>query len=212
MIAWGAKFSEHPLLLADRQRNGGQSLLARILVDRCREIAEATKVHRIPHKDHVVIALLIETMQCRESHFTVPCLSHPMTVSSSVRKSEYRKWLAIALLCHPLTDFECPRVSWVLAELRHPQLIRPSGRFSCTHLTLANSISLFVDQPQISYGRHQRPRDPWYHDLCLVDGLSSGRIFRILLSPQTNAVSDHFLFCCFIAPLMLCEHVNYRAQ
>ncbi|KAH0831925.1 hypothetical protein J3R83DRAFT_12808 [Lanmaoa asiatica] len=66
VIAWGAKFSEHPLLIADRQRNGGQSLLARTLIDRCREIAEATKVHRIPHKDHVVIALLIETMQCRE--------------------------------------------------------------------------------------------------------------------------------------------------
>jgi hypothetical protein len=70
VIAWGAKFSEHPLLVGDRQRNGGQSLLARTLIDRCREIAEATKVHRIPHKDHVVIALLIETLQCRE------CLHH----------------------------------------------------------------------------------------------------------------------------------------
>ncbi|KAG8214469.1 hypothetical protein J3R82DRAFT_9522 [Butyriboletus roseoflavus] len=65
VIAWGAKFSEHPLLVADRQKNAGQSLLARTLIDRCREIAEATKVHRIPHKDHVVIALLIETMQCQ---------------------------------------------------------------------------------------------------------------------------------------------------
>jgi hypothetical protein len=65
VIAWGAKFSEHPLLVADRQRNGGQSLLARTLIDRCREIAETTKVHRIPHKDHVVIALLIETLQCQ---------------------------------------------------------------------------------------------------------------------------------------------------
>ncbi|KAF8133637.1 hypothetical protein EV363DRAFT_1397058 [Boletus edulis] len=65
VIAWGAKFSEHPLLVADRQRNGGQSLLARTLIDRCRETAEATKVHRIPHKDHVVIALLIETLQCQ---------------------------------------------------------------------------------------------------------------------------------------------------
>jgi hypothetical protein len=68
VIAWGAKFSEHPLLVADRQRNGGQSLLARTLIDRCREIAEATKVHRIPHKDHVVIALLIETLQCQNPH------------------------------------------------------------------------------------------------------------------------------------------------
>ncbi|KAG9315917.1 hypothetical protein JVU11DRAFT_3568 [Chiua virens] len=68
VVAWGAKFSEHPLLVADRQRNGGQSLLARTLIDRCREIAEATKVHRIPHKDHVVIALLIETLQCQNPH------------------------------------------------------------------------------------------------------------------------------------------------
>lgn len=66
VLAWGAKFSEHPLLVADRNQNKGQSLLAKALIDRCRELAESTKVHRIPHEDHVVIALLIEPLQCQD--------------------------------------------------------------------------------------------------------------------------------------------------
>lgn len=71
ILAWGAKFSEHPLLVADRQRNNGHSLLAKSMIDRCRELAESMKVHRIPLVDHVVIALLIEPLQCRE--FPICC-------------------------------------------------------------------------------------------------------------------------------------------
>ncbi|KAH7885359.1 hypothetical protein F5I97DRAFT_1376184 [Phlebopus sp. FC_14] len=65
VLAWGAKFSEHPLLIADRQKNGGQSYFAKVLIDRTRELAEALKVHRVPHYQHVVIALLIEPLQCQ---------------------------------------------------------------------------------------------------------------------------------------------------
>ncbi|KAH8108694.1 hypothetical protein DFH11DRAFT_1820183 [Phellopilus nigrolimitatus] len=63
VLAWGAKFSEHPLLVEDREGGGGQSRLARTLVNRAREVAEAEKVHRISTVDHVVIALLIEPLQ-----------------------------------------------------------------------------------------------------------------------------------------------------
>ncbi|KAF8073810.1 hypothetical protein FPV67DRAFT_1479374 [Lyophyllum atratum] len=63
VLAWGTKFSEHPLLVADRRRPGGQSLLAKTLIDRARDLAEALKVHRIPKFDHVVIGLLIEPLQ-----------------------------------------------------------------------------------------------------------------------------------------------------
>ncbi|KAJ8523233.1 hypothetical protein ONZ45_g262 [Pleurotus djamor] len=63
VLAWGAKFSEHHLLVADRKRPGGQSHLARALIDRAREFAEALKVHRVPSEDHVVIGLLIEPLQ-----------------------------------------------------------------------------------------------------------------------------------------------------
>lgn len=67
VIAWGTKFSEHPLLVADRSRPGanGQSIIAKTLVDRARDLAEALKVHRIPTPDHVVIGLLIEPLQSR---------------------------------------------------------------------------------------------------------------------------------------------------
>ena len=66
VLAWGTKFSEHPLLVADRQRPGGQSLLAKTLIDRARDLAEALKVHRVATSDHVVIALLIEPLQSRQ--------------------------------------------------------------------------------------------------------------------------------------------------
>jgi hypothetical protein len=65
VLAWGAKFSEHPLLVADRRRPGGQSSLARTAIDRARELAEAMKVHRVATTDHVVIGLLIEPLQNR---------------------------------------------------------------------------------------------------------------------------------------------------
>jgi len=65
VLAWGTKFSEHPLLVADRRRPGGQSLIAKTLIDRARDLAEALKVHRIPSPDHVVISLLIEPLQSR---------------------------------------------------------------------------------------------------------------------------------------------------
>ncbi|KAI0693448.1 hypothetical protein C8T65DRAFT_668057 [Cerioporus squamosus] len=63
VIAWGAKFSEHPLFIADRHRNGGQSAFSKVLINRARDLAEDMKVHRIPNADHVVIALLIEPLQ-----------------------------------------------------------------------------------------------------------------------------------------------------
>ncbi|KAM6494197.1 hypothetical protein JOM56_010558 [Amanita muscaria] len=65
VLAWGSKFSEHPLLIADRKRHDGHSLLAKTLVDRARDLAEALKVHRVPSSDHVVICLLIEPLQSR---------------------------------------------------------------------------------------------------------------------------------------------------
>jgi hypothetical protein len=67
VLAWGAKFSEHPLLVADRRRPGGQSNLAKALVDRARDLAESMKVHRMPTAENVVIALLIEPLQPRQS-------------------------------------------------------------------------------------------------------------------------------------------------
>ncbi|TFK73576.1 hypothetical protein BDN72DRAFT_814134 [Pluteus cervinus] len=70
VLAWGSKFSEHPLLIADRQRPGGQSLLAKALVERARDLAEALKVHRIASPDHVVIGLLIEPLQSQNPEDT----------------------------------------------------------------------------------------------------------------------------------------------
>jgi hypothetical protein len=66
VVAWGAKFSEHPLLVADRLNSPTrQSSLAKMLIVRAREVAEALKVHRVPAAEHVVIALLIEPLQSR---------------------------------------------------------------------------------------------------------------------------------------------------
>lgn len=76
VLAWGAKFSEHPLLVADRRRPSGQSNLAKALVDRARELAESMKVHRVPNADNVVIALLIEPLQSRQYIASDSYISH----------------------------------------------------------------------------------------------------------------------------------------
>ncbi|KAF8490785.1 hypothetical protein F5888DRAFT_1620637 [Russula emetica] len=76
VVAWGAKFSEHPLLVADRLNSPTrQSGLAKSLIVRAREVAEALKVHRVPAAEHVVIALLIEPLQSR-AFFVLIRLSH----------------------------------------------------------------------------------------------------------------------------------------
>ena len=85
VLAWGTKFSEHPLLVADRQRPSGQSLLAKTLIDRARDLAEALKVHRIPSADHVVIGLLIEPLQSRQY---IPWFS---PLSLLIPSTNYRK-------------------------------------------------------------------------------------------------------------------------
>ncbi|KAF8650147.1 hypothetical protein AX16_005382 [Volvariella volvacea WC 439] len=66
VLAWGSKFSEHPLLVTDRSCHNGQSLLAKTLIDRARDLAEALKVHRIATPDHVVIGLLLEPLQSQD--------------------------------------------------------------------------------------------------------------------------------------------------
>ncbi|KAG8809488.1 hypothetical protein FRC17_003423, partial [Serendipita sp. 399] len=62
VIAWGAKFSEHPLLVHDRGMNDGKSRLSRLITKRAREVAEGEKVHRVPTADNVIVALLLEPL------------------------------------------------------------------------------------------------------------------------------------------------------
>jgi len=69
VIAWGAKFSEHPLLVHDRETNAGRSRICRILTRRAREVSEGEKIHRLPSFDNVIIALLLEPLQSRKCFF-----------------------------------------------------------------------------------------------------------------------------------------------
>lgn len=66
-----AGFESESLLIKykvnDRKRPGSQSILAKALVERARDLAEGLKVHRIPSADHVVACLLIEPLQSRRS-------------------------------------------------------------------------------------------------------------------------------------------------
>ncbi|KAK0244380.1 hypothetical protein EDD85DRAFT_807791 [Armillaria nabsnona] len=105
VISWGAKFSEHPLLVADRRRNGNLSALARTLILRTRELAEALKVHRMPKDDHVVIGLLIEPLQSRYHGFWLASatrhlmdlgINHKSVISSANRDTEERGTMIFA--------------------------------------------------------------------------------------------------------------------
>ncbi|KAG8741933.1 hypothetical protein FRC12_015512 [Ceratobasidium sp. 428] len=64
VLAWGAKFSEHPIIVHDRQSNKDKSsVLARSLVRKAREVAESDRVFRIATPDNVLICLLLEPLQ-----------------------------------------------------------------------------------------------------------------------------------------------------
>lgn len=87
VLAWGAKFSEHPLLVLDRHSSGspppklsafpdtavtsgtggGRSRIARVLVDRAREVAEAEKVYRLVSPDNVIICLILEPLMSQSA-------------------------------------------------------------------------------------------------------------------------------------------------
>jgi hypothetical protein len=73
LIAWGAKFSEHPILVQDRKTSpGGRSRIARLLLHRAREVAEGEKVHRVPSPENVVISMLMDPLQSRQFNLCNP--------------------------------------------------------------------------------------------------------------------------------------------
>jgi hypothetical protein len=66
VLAWGAKFSEHPLILLDRSADRMQrSRLAKSLIRKAWEVAEAEKMHTIPSADAVVVSLLLDGLHSR---------------------------------------------------------------------------------------------------------------------------------------------------
>ncbi|KAF8610034.1 hypothetical protein BDV93DRAFT_4989 [Ceratobasidium sp. AG-I] len=64
VLAWGAKFSEHPIIVHDRQSNKDKSsILARSLVKKARDVAESERVFRLATSDNILICLLLEPLQ-----------------------------------------------------------------------------------------------------------------------------------------------------
>ena len=72
VLAWGAKFAEHPILALDRQANGGRSRIAHTLVHKACEVADAEKVPRFATADNAIVALLLEPLQNCTSSSCVP--------------------------------------------------------------------------------------------------------------------------------------------
>ncbi|CAE6408445.1 unnamed protein product [Rhizoctonia solani] len=64
VLAWGAKFSEHPIIVHDRGSSKDKSsILARALVRRAREVAEVERIFRIATPDNAMVCLLLEPLQ-----------------------------------------------------------------------------------------------------------------------------------------------------
>ncbi|KAG8852103.1 hypothetical protein FRB96_008904 [Tulasnella sp. 330] len=63
VIAWGSKFSEHPILLRDREENNGRSRISRSLVAKAIEVAEGERVYRLPTTEGILTCLIIEGIQ-----------------------------------------------------------------------------------------------------------------------------------------------------
>ncbi|CAE6414217.1 unnamed protein product [Rhizoctonia solani] len=84
VLAWGAKFSEHPIIVHDRGASKDKSsILARALVRRAREVAEAERVFRIATPDNAIICLLLEPLQSQL--ITDPDGFHGFWLNSGIR-------------------------------------------------------------------------------------------------------------------------------
>ncbi|CAE6414702.1 unnamed protein product [Rhizoctonia solani] len=84
VLAWGAKFSEHPIIVHDRGASKDKSsILARALVRRAREVAEAERIFRIATPDNAIICLLLEPLQSQLN--TDPDGFHGFWLNSGVR-------------------------------------------------------------------------------------------------------------------------------
>jgi hypothetical protein len=80
-LAWGARFSENPVLLADREeisardpearaRGSTRSRMVQLLVVRAREISEVWKVFRYAKMENVQVGILLEPLLART--FSLP--------------------------------------------------------------------------------------------------------------------------------------------
>ncbi|CUA71603.1 multidrug resistance regulator 2 [Candida albicans SC5314] [Rhizoctonia solani] len=84
VLAWGAKFSEHPIIVHDRGSSKDKSsILARALVRRAREVAEAERIFRIATPDNAIICLLLEPLQSQL--ITDPDGFHGFWLNSGIR-------------------------------------------------------------------------------------------------------------------------------
>ncbi|KAF8758641.1 GAL4-like Zn(II)2Cys6 (or C6 zinc) binuclear cluster DNA-binding domain [Rhizoctonia solani] len=84
VLAWGAKFSEHPIIVHDRGASKDKSsILARALARRAREVAEAERIFRIATPDNAIVCLLLEPLQSQLN--TDPDGFHGFWLNSGVR-------------------------------------------------------------------------------------------------------------------------------
>ncbi|KAF8710565.1 GAL4-like Zn(II)2Cys6 (or C6 zinc) binuclear cluster DNA-binding domain, partial [Rhizoctonia solani] len=84
VLAWGAKFSEHPIIVHDRGASKDKSsILARALARRAREVAEAERIFRIATPDNAIVCLLLEPLQSQLS--ADPDGFHGFWLNSGVR-------------------------------------------------------------------------------------------------------------------------------
>lgn len=80
-LAWGARFSDHPVIIADREEitsrltgaSGAgmhgqpeRSRLVQMMIIRAREVAEVNKAFRNAKVDNVRVAMLLESLLARE--------------------------------------------------------------------------------------------------------------------------------------------------
>lgn len=73
-IAWGARFSESNILVADReemtardQKGVSRCRIVQLLVIRAREVGEVWKAFRSPKMDNVLLGILMEPLLARKS-------------------------------------------------------------------------------------------------------------------------------------------------
>ncbi|WRT67323.1 uncharacterized protein IL334_004293 [Kwoniella shivajii] len=98
VLAWGAKFSEHPTISADREecssrdgdsfRGRQRSRLVSLIIIRTREIAERNKITRIPNMENTLSCFLLENLLGRyQAIYLSAAVKHLITLGFNCSKN-----------------------------------------------------------------------------------------------------------------------------
>ncbi|KAH7101631.1 hypothetical protein BKA62DRAFT_618416 [Auriculariales sp. MPI-PUGE-AT-0066] len=191
VLAWGAKFAEHPVLALDRQSNGGRSVIARTLLRKARHVAEVERIHQLTSADNVIVALLLDALQSQNINDPEALIS--FYLGAAIRQMfELRINNRAAIMSIPDTALRSTMVfAWWVASItdahssawfrRKPMIDEDDSNVDFYHF----NMPVITSSPRPSL-EEQQQYTLWYAASSQL-AIIARRMSRVLWIPSTEA-------------------------